>query len=161
MKSVGPEGCHRPSWANERSGSADICNSLAFFFFFQIFNLFLERGKRREKERERNIDVRETSISCLSHAPQLGTWSTAQACATTGNCTSDLSVCRPALNPLSHTSQGPTHLLLLLENRLRGEEKESTLKQVQDYPVTISPTHGCSSMLACLLSFLKIGFIYF
>ena len=35
-----------------------------------------------------------------------GTWPTTQACALTGNQTGDLLVCRPALNPLSHTSQG-------------------------------------------------------
>ena len=38
--------------------------------------------------------------------PQLGTWPTNQACAPTGNQTGDLLVCRPALNPLSHTSLG-------------------------------------------------------
>ena len=38
--------------------------------------------------------------------PLLGTWPTAQACALTSNQTSDPLVCRPALNPLSHTSQG-------------------------------------------------------
>ena len=41
----------------------------------------------------------------LTH-PQLGTWPTTQACVLTGYQTSDLSVCRPALNPVSHTSQG-------------------------------------------------------
>ena len=38
--------------------------------------------------------------------PQLGPWPTTQACALTRNQTSDLLVHRPALNPLSHTSQG-------------------------------------------------------
>ena len=38
--------------------------------------------------------------------PQLGTWPTTQACALTGNQTSNLLVHRPVLNPLSHTSQG-------------------------------------------------------
>ena len=41
----------------------------------------------------------------LTH-PQLGTWPTTQACALTGNRTSDPLVGRPALNPLNHTSQG-------------------------------------------------------
>ena len=41
-------------------------------------------------------------LACL----QLGTWLATQACALTGSPTSDLSVRRPALNPLSHTSQG-------------------------------------------------------
>ena len=38
--------------------------------------------------------------------PQLGTWPKTQAGALTGNQTSDLSVCRLTLSPLSHTSQG-------------------------------------------------------
>ena len=37
---------------------------------------------------------------------RLGTWPATQACALTGNQTGDLLVRRPALNPLSHTSQG-------------------------------------------------------
>ena len=50
--------------------------------------------------------MRDTSICCLSHAPTLGTWPVTQVCALLRNWTSDLLVCRPALNPLSHTSQG-------------------------------------------------------
>ena len=49
---------------------------------------------------ERNI--RQLSLTC----PQLGTWPAAQACALTGSRSSKLSVHRPVLNPLSHTSQG-------------------------------------------------------
>ena len=41
----------------------------------------------------------------LAH-PQLGTWPATQAWALTGNQTGNLSVPRPALNPLSHTSEG-------------------------------------------------------
>ena len=51
--------------------------------------------------RERNINVW-LPLEC----PLLGTWPTTQACALTGNITSDPLVHRPALNPLSHTSQG-------------------------------------------------------
>ena len=43
---------------------------------------------------------------CLSRAPYWGTWPATQACALTGNQTSDLLIRKPALNPLSHTSQG-------------------------------------------------------
>ena len=53
---------------------------------------------------ERNID-----LLPLAH-PQLGTWPATQACALTRNQTGDLSVCRPALNQLSHTSQGQTEI---------------------------------------------------
>ena len=63
----------------------------------------------REKERERNIDVwmceRHTDQSPHAH-PQWGTQPTTQAYALTGNWTGDLSFHRPALNPLSHPSQG-------------------------------------------------------
>ena len=65
------------------------------------FYLFLERGKGREKESERNINVW-LSLAC----PLLGTWPTTQACALTGNLTSNPLIWRWALNPLSHTSQG-------------------------------------------------------
>ena len=47
--------------------------------------------------------MRQTSISCLSHTLN---WAATQARALTGNQTSDLSVHRPVLNLLSHTSQG-------------------------------------------------------
>ena len=64
-----------------------------------LFYLFLEKG--REKKRERNINV----WLPLMH-PLLGTWPATQACALTGNQTSDPLVHKPALNPLNHTSQG-------------------------------------------------------
>ena len=63
---------------------------------FKILFLILERGKRREKERERNIDVREKLIGCLLHLPQTGTNPATQACALTSNggkSTGNLSVC--------------------------------------------------------------------
>ena len=67
---------------------------------FVRFYLFLERGEGREEERERNINV------WLPLAdPLLETLPAAQACALTGNRTGDPVVCRPALNPLSNTSQ--------------------------------------------------------
>ena len=70
-------------------------------FFKDLIYLFLEREEVREKERERNIDV----WLPLVHPP-LGTWPATQACALTGNRTSDPLVHQPALNLLSHTSQG-------------------------------------------------------
>ena len=53
------------------------------------------------------MEVRERNINVwlpLMH-PKLGTWPATQAHALTGNRTSDPLVHRPALNPLSHTSQ--------------------------------------------------------
>ena len=67
------------------------------------FYLFLDRGEGKEIERERNINV-----WLLLTYPLLATWPTTQACALTGNRTSNTLVCRLALNPLSHTRQGRT-----------------------------------------------------
>ena len=72
-----------------------------YFFLRFYFYLFLERWESREKERERNINM----WLPLTH-PLLGTWPATQACVLTGNPTRDPLFHRPALNPLSHTSQG-------------------------------------------------------
>ena len=72
---------------------------IVFFFFFKIL-FILYKGERREKERERNINVWLT----LTH-PLLGTWPATQARALTGNRTGDLLVLRPAFSPLSHANQ--------------------------------------------------------
>ena len=74
--------------------------------------LLLERGGGRERGRETSMCERYIDQLPLTF-PQLETWPATQACALTGNQTSDLSVCRPVLNPLSHTSQGM--ILILIE----------------------------------------------
>ena len=77
--------------------SKDIISSLKDFL-----NLFSERGEGRE----RNIYV------WLPLArPLLGTWPTILAGALTGNATGNPLVCRRALNPLSHTSQGRYYII--------------------------------------------------
>ena len=64
-------------------------------FFLKIFiYLFLDQEEGREKERERNI-----SVWLLFTYPLLGTWPATQACALTGNQTSNPLVLRPVLNP--------------------------------------------------------------
>ena len=71
-------------------------------FFFSL--RFLKRSYVfifREGKRERNINV----WLPLEH-PLPGTWPITQACALTGNWTSNPLVLRPVLNPLSHASQG-------------------------------------------------------
>ena len=83
-----------------------------FFFsfvlkFFKDFYLFIFRERGREGERERNID-----LWLPPTHPQLGTWPKTQACALTGNRTCNLSVLRPALSPLNHTSQGKWLILV-------------------------------------------------
>ena len=72
-----------------------------FLRFYLFIYLFLERREGREKERKTNINV-----WLPLPGPQLGTWPATQACAQTGNQTCDPLVHRPALNPLSRTSQG-------------------------------------------------------
>ena len=62
-------------------------------FFKDFVYLFLERGERREKERERNI-----SVWLPLMRPLLGIWPQTQACALTRNQTSDLWVYRLVLN---------------------------------------------------------------
>ena len=61
---------------------------------------------------ERNIHP--LPLTC----PQWGTWPATQACALTGNRTGDLLVCRPAHNPLSHTSQDIDKRYIYLEPRV-------------------------------------------
>ena len=83
-----------------------FCHCLPFYFKDFIY-LSLDRGEGQEKERQRNINM----WPPLKHSLQ-GTWPTNQAHALTGNRTDKPLVRRPALNPLSHTSQGclPFHL---------------------------------------------------
>ena len=75
---------------------------MLFFRTLLLFKkyIFLIYFQREWKERDRNIDL--LPLTC----PQLGSQPTTQACALTGNQTSDPSVHRLALNPRSHTSQG-------------------------------------------------------
>ena len=64
--------------------------------FSKRLYLFIFRGEGRE----RNINVW-FPLAC----PLPGTWPATQACALTGNRTSNPLVHRPALNPLSYTSR--------------------------------------------------------
>ena len=64
--------------------------------------IFRERGKEGGEGEKHDV----WEIYPLAR-PQLGTWPATQGWTLAGNRTSDLSVHRPALNPLSHTSQGP------------------------------------------------------
>ena len=90
----------------------------------------------REGEREETLMCKRYMDWLPLTCPQLGTWPLTQACALTGNRTGDLWVCRPALNPLSHTSQGKIisfYLLIKGGNKMfpfedffhRGNKKKS------------------------------------
>ena len=65
---------------------------------------------------------------CLSHAP-IGdlTWPATQACALTGNGTSNPLVHRLALNPLSHTSQGYYYFISLF---FRERERNIDVQEI-------------------------------
>ena len=63
------------------------------------------RERRGEGERGKETCNRRIDLLPLA-PPQMETWPTTQTSDLTGNQTGDLSVCRPLLSPLSHTSQG-------------------------------------------------------
>ena len=83
------------------------------FIYFKDF-IYLLEGKG---EKERETLVQELSIGCLLHVPIWGSGQKTQALALTGNRTGDLSVCRPVLSPLSHTSQGAKGQSIETESR--------------------------------------------
>ena len=88
---------------------------LIYFLKILFIYLFLERGEGKE----RNINV----WLPLTH-PLLGTWPATQARALTGNRTGDPLVCRSALNPLSHTSQSPSILDIILGTNCHSKYAE-------------------------------------
>ena len=67
---------------------------------------------------ERNINVW-LPLAC----PQLGTWPATQACVPTANQTGNPLVLRPALNPLSYTSQGPEPPFCPFNNSPTSEDR--------------------------------------
>ena len=86
-----PAGSLRSSW------------SISCPFLLKIsFTYFRQRGREGDREGEKHQCV------VASHTPPIGdlTWPTTQACALTGNRTSDSLVHRLVINPRSHTSQG-------------------------------------------------------
>ena len=79
---------------------------LSFFFFKRLYSFtFRERGREGEREGEKHQCV---VVSCSFPTGDLPT---TQAYALTGNQAGDPLVRRPALNPLSHTSQGKRQIL--------------------------------------------------
>ena len=74
---------------------ASVLHLLRFYLF-----IFRERGGEGERKGEKQL------VWLPLKCPLLGIWPTTQAGALTRNWTGSPLVCRPALNPLSHTSRG-------------------------------------------------------
>ena len=83
----------------------NVCGFLFVLFYTHTHTHTHTKGEE-ERKKGRETWMRGTLISCLSYTLQLGSWPATQACALPGNRTSDLSVYRLALNPLSYTSEG-------------------------------------------------------
>ena len=83
-----------------------------FIVFLNIYiYLFLESRGGRKRGREMTC---ERNVYWLPRThPQPVSWPMTQACALTGNQTSDLSIPRLGLNPLSHTSRATTLQFLI------------------------------------------------
>ena len=64
----------------------------------------------------------------LTH-PHLWPWPTTQSCALTRNQTGDLWVCSPALNPLSHTSQGNYNKYLITWKSQATRDEKGTKQE--------------------------------
>ena len=103
-----------PHWSHEELQSSRKCAFytrihikifVPVFSFFKDLFIFRKRGREEERGRETSLCERYMDRLPLTH-PLLGTWPATRACALTGNRTGNSSVHRPALNPLSHTSQG-------------------------------------------------------
>ena len=104
-KKQGRKGVHSIIYL--RGGNWDINLSyLYIFIYLNILFIYFQREGKGKTKRGRETSMCKRYISWLPlTCPQLGTWPATQACVLTGNRTSDLLVCRMALNPLSHTSQ--------------------------------------------------------
>ena len=75
-------------------------------FLKEFIHVFLEREEGREKERERNIDVRENHRNFTSRTPPAGDLARNSGMRPDQESNSDLTVCGPMPSPLSHTSRG-------------------------------------------------------
>ena len=110
------------------------------FFFKILFIYFQRQGREGQREGEKHQCV------FVSRCPQLGAWPTTQACGLTENQTSDTLVHRPALNPLSHTSQGSQSSFCYI--RPFNISYNSGLVMMNSFRFTLSGKHFiCPSIL--------------
>ena len=97
----------------------------AFFKKKDFIYLFLERGKKKEKEREeKHCCEGETSAGCLLSTIWKGTEPATQACALTRNQTGDPSLYRMSPSQLSPTSQDHPCFLDLSGFSLLGAQRQ-------------------------------------
>ena len=125
METSGPALLNRSS---PTTANPDGYGYFIYLFIYLIFYLFIFRERGREGEKHQCV----VASGALPPPPPLGTWPTTQACTLTRNWTGYSLVCRPALNPLSYTSQGWS--IISTGNRLEttwnqrsGELVEQTL----------------------------------
>ena len=89
------------------SSNINLFNFYFLLFFKDLIYLFLERGERREKEGEKLWSV-------APRTPPTGDPACSPGMCPDWDQTYNLLLCRPALNPLSHSSRG--WFLFLLQN---------------------------------------------
>ena len=114
---------HHP---NQEGEHCHLPPKVGYFILFYIGDfiylfIFRQRGKEEQRDREKR-DVQEKEQSAASRT--LPT----RACALTGNRTGNLSFHRPALNPLSHTSQGG--YFILKAKIERGKLKAPSIEEI-------------------------------
>ena len=83
-----------------------------FLIFFKILFIFREGGREGEKKGEKHLCDRETSISCLLHAPGPGTEPVTQACALARYQTGDLLLCRSNIVTIFHLSHSDSCIMI-------------------------------------------------
>ena len=130
--------------------SSFCLDSLLLLFFIKILFIHFQRNGKggRKQGRETLMCERHIDWLPLTH-PEPGTRPATQACALTGNQTTDPLVRRPALNPLSHTSQGESVLFLeylLGPNMLPSAFYIQNLSHPQCYDVREAPL--CPSLMS-------------
>ena len=80
-------------------GNSGLCAYFLVPYSLKKKKIYLFVFRKRGREGETSM------CGCLSHTPHWGTWPATQACALTGNRTSNPLVCRAALNLLSYNIQ--------------------------------------------------------
>ena len=128
-----------------------LCLLPKFFKTYTCFYftyLFLERGREGERERQKHQCV------VVSHTPHTGDLACPPGVCPTGNPTGNPWICRPARNPLSHTSQGHTWAFIWVCTRNRrycmcNETSVCTVWSLKN--LTAQTSHLAVSTWKCML----------